>query len=101
MGKTAGRGMKGNTARSGGAVSLGFEGGQTPLWRRTPKIGPMLEVFQSPVLEGVPLSRLQLWIDTGRIDPNSTITMKTLVDSGLVTKTLHGIKLLATGEAVA
>ena len=68
MGKTAGRGMKGNTARSGGAVALGFEGGQTPLWRRTPKIGYMHKMFQHP-LEVLNLDKLQLWIDQGRIDP--------------------------------
>jgi hypothetical protein len=68
MGKTAGRGSKGNTARSGGAVALGFEGGQTPLWRRSPKVAHIHAFFQAP-LEVVNLGQLQTWIDQGRIDP--------------------------------
>lgn len=67
MGRTAGRGMKGTKARSGGSVSLGFEGGQSPLWRRTPKIGFMPKGLDTP-LEPVNLLRLQLFIDQGRID---------------------------------
>ena len=67
MGKTAGRGMKGTTARQGGSVPLGFEGGQTPLWRRMPKIGPMPRMFARP-LEPLNLDKLQLWVDQGRID---------------------------------
>ena len=67
MGRTAGRGMKGTKARSGGSVSLGFEGGQSPLWRRTPKIGFMPKGLDKP-LEPVNLLRLQLFIDQGRID---------------------------------
>lgn len=68
MGKTAGRGSKGNTARSGGAVALGFEGGQTPLWRRSPKVSHINAFFQAP-LEVVNLGQLQTWIDQGRINP--------------------------------
>ena len=67
MGKTAGRGMKGTTSRQGGSVPLGFEGGQTPLWRRTPKVGPMPKMFARP-LETLNLDKLQLWVDQGRID---------------------------------
>lgn len=96
MGKTAGRGMKGNTARSGGAVSLGFEGGQTPLWRRTPKIGYMNKMFQMP-LEVLNVGKLQLWIDQGRIDAGQKITMKTLLDSGIISDCEYGVKLLGEG----
>ena len=67
MGRTAGRGMKGTKARSGGSVALGFEGGQSPLWRRTPKIGFMPKSLRKP-LEPVNLDVLQLFIDQGRID---------------------------------
>lgn len=96
MGKTAGRGMKGTTARQGGSVALGFEGGQSPLWRRTPKIGFINKPFKEP-LEPVNLDKLQLWIDQGRIDASKRITMRTLLDSGLVSGIEFGVKLLATG----
>jgi large subunit ribosomal protein L15 len=69
MGRTAGRGMKGTKSRSGGSVALGFEGGQSPLWRRTPKIGFMVKGLDRPC-EPVNLDKLQLFIDQGRIDPN-------------------------------
>lgn len=96
MGKTSGRGMKGNTARSGGAVALGFEGGQTPLWRRTPKIGYMHRMFLRP-LEIVNLDKLQLWIDQGRVDASQRITMRTLLEAGLVSGIEYGVKLLGGG----
>lgn len=72
MGRTAGRGMKGTKARSGGSVALGFEGGQSPLWRRTPKIGYMPKYLLKP-LEPINLDRIQMFIDQGRIDPNKCV----------------------------
>ncbi|KAJ0403962.1 hypothetical protein P43SY_009455 [Pythium insidiosum] len=99
-GKTCGRGHKGQKARSGGKAGRGpgFEGGQTPIYQRVPKRG-FNNAFATP-METVNLDRLQLFVDMGRIDPSQTITMKTLVDSGLVTcsRVKHGVKLLARGK---
>ncbi|CEG44147.1 ribosomal protein l15 [Plasmopara halstedii] len=99
-GKTSGRGHKGQKARSGGSSGRGpgFEGGQTPLYQRVPKRG-FNNKFATP-METVNLDKLQLWVDMGRIDANKKITMKSLVDSGLVTcsRVKHGIKLLGNGS---
>jgi len=98
-GKTAGRGGKGQTARSGGGVRFGFEGGQTPAYRRYRKYGFTNAAFKR-TYNVFNLYKLQLWIDAKRIDTTQTITMKTLVDSGLVTKLRKkqvGMKLLGSG----
>ncbi|TMW69418.1 hypothetical protein Poli38472_001574 [Pythium oligandrum] len=99
-GKTSGRGHKGQKARSGGKSGRGpgFEGGQTPLYQRIPKRG-FVNKFATP-MEVVNLDQLQLFVDMGRIDANQTITMKSLVDAGLVTtsRVKHGIKLLGRGK---
>lgn len=100
MGKYATRGMKGAKSRAGGGVSPTFEGGQTPLHRRTPKMGYMPAFLDAP-LEPVNLDKLQLWIDTGRIDPNKRITMKVMLDSGLVSDIRHGVKLLGRGSPLS
>ncbi|KAL4529265.1 hypothetical protein Ndes2526B_g04094 [Nannochloris sp. 'desiccata'] len=95
-GKTAGRGHKGQKARSGGGPKPGFEGGQTPLRLRVPKRG-----FHNPftrVYHPLNLQRLQEWIQTGRLDASQVITMKDLRDSGAVRKQIgDGVKLLADG----
>jgi len=95
-GKTCGRGHKGQKARSGGKPKLGFEGGQTPLRQRIPKRG-----FKNPssrVYQLVNLSKLQEWIERGKIDPDQTITMKILRDTGCVSKKiLDGVKVLSEG----
>ena len=96
-GKTSTKGHKGLWARSGGKVRAGFEGGQTPLYRRLPKQGPTNAVF---TVEYTPLNlrQLQQWIDMGRIDASQPITMKTLLDAGIVGRSIgQGIKLLGTG----
>jgi len=100
-GKTAGRGGKGQTARSGGGVRFGFEGGQTPAYRRYRKYG-FTNAAHKRQYAIVNLDKLQLWIDSGRIDPSQKITMKTFVDSGLVTKLRKkqlGMKLLGIGAS--
>lgn len=94
LGRTAGRGTKGQTSREGGGIPHGFEGGQSPLWRRTPKYGVMHKRFRKEN-EVLNLSKLQLWIDTGRIDPTKPITMKTLLDSGCLSHIKHGVKILS------
>ena len=83
-GKTAGRGQKGQLARTGGKTRLGFEGGQMPLFRRMPKRG-----FKN-------VNRNLN--DLNRFDDGSEVTIDTLKSSGLVKKELAGVKLLANGE---
>ncbi|RHY21838.1 hypothetical protein DYB32_009697 [Aphanomyces invadans] len=95
-GKTCGRGHKGQKARSGrSGPALGFEGGQTPIYQRVPKRG-FNNKWATP-METLNVDRLQLFIDMGRVDATQTITMKTLVDCGLLTtsRVKHGVKLLA------
>lgn len=94
-GKTAGRGVKGQNARSGVAVN-GFEGGQMPIYMRLPKRG-----FTMPgakTFAWVNLGRIAKAIDAGTLDA-SDVTEASLVASGLVRKTLDGVRLLAKGEA--
>jgi large subunit ribosomal protein L15 len=96
-GKTAGKGHKGQTARHG-APRPGFEGGQTPLYRRVPKRG-----FTNPdaiFLTPVNLDALSAFIDSGRISNQGVITMKTLFDSHICGRKINGqgIKLLGTGD---
>jgi large subunit ribosomal protein L15 len=94
-GKTAGRGVKGQKARSGVAVK-GFEGGQMPLHRRLPKRG-----FWNPFarhLNEVNLSRLQQAIDAGKLDAGKPVTIETLVAAGVCRDAMDGVKILGVGE---
>ena len=94
-GKTAGRGVKGQHARSGVAVN-GFEGGQMPIYMRLPKRG-----FTAPgtkTYAWVNLGRISKAIEAGTIDA-SDVTEETLVASGLVRNARDGIRLLAKGDA--
>ena len=95
MGKTAGRGMKGQKSRSGVALN-GFEGGQMPLYQRLPKRG-----FNNPGRKrhaATNLGAIQAFIDAGKIDPSSPVNEKALIDSGLVKRRLDGVKILGDGE---
>lgn len=95
LGKTSGRGGKGQTARSG--VSLnGFEGGQTPLYRRLPKRG--FHNINRREFQVINLDILQAAIEKGRIDPKETITATRLVDAGVMRRARDGIRLLASGK---
>jgi large subunit ribosomal protein L15 len=67
LARSAGEGTKGQKSHEGGAVSAGFEGGQAPLWRRTPKIGVAMPRALRTEPETLNLGKLQLWIDSGRI----------------------------------
>lgn len=94
-GKTAGKGHKGQKARSGGAVRV-FEGGQMPIYRRLPKIG-----FKNPSRQSftiVNLGTLQAALDAGKLDAGSTIDAGRLVETGVVRRALAGVRLLAKGE---
>jgi large subunit ribosomal protein L15 len=97
-GKTAGRGIKGQSSRSGVALN-GYEGGQMPLYRRLPKRG-----FTKPNAKSfavVNLGQIQSFIDAGKIDATAELTEDALVASGLVRRKLDGIRLLAKGEVTA
>ena len=89
-GKTAGRGHKGQKARSGGGVRIGFEGGQMPLARRIPKRG-FHNIFAKP-LESVNVSALEKFEDGAVVDA------KALLDSGILSKCTYGVKILGNGE---
>jgi large subunit ribosomal protein L15 len=95
-GKTAGRGGKGQTARSGVALN-GFEGGQTPLHRRLPKRGFNNKIFRQDFAV-VNLGRLQIAIDNGRLNAESTVDAGALVNSGIVRRVRDGVRLLGKGE---
>jgi large subunit ribosomal protein L15 len=90
-GKTAGRGGKGQTARSGVAIN-GFEGGQMPLHRRLPKRG-FKNIFRKDYSE-VGLDRVQQAIEAGRLDAGQTIDAAALKAAGLVKRVRDGIRLL-------
>ena len=90
-GKTAGRGENGQNSRSGGGVRVGFEGGQTPLFRRLPKRGFSNAKFKK-VYAVINLS------DLNRFEDGAEVTPEILKDMGLVKKTLDGIKVLGNGK---
>lgn len=97
-GKTAGRGIKGQTSRSGVALN-GYEGGQMPLYRRLPKRG-----FNKPNAKSfavINLGQLQSFIDAGKLDASAELNEDALVASGLVRRKLDGVRLLAKGELTA
>jgi len=93
-GKTAGRGGKGQTARSG--VSLnGFEGGQMPLYRRLPKRG--FTPYNRSRYAEVSLGVLQRAVEEHKIDPQQTITGEILKKTGVVSRLFQGVRLLNNG----
>ena len=89
-GKTAGRGHKGQWARSGGGVRVGFEGGQMPLARRLPKRG-FHNIFAKP-LEAINVSALE------KFEDGDTVTVQALLDKGILSKCQYGVKILGSGE---
>lgn len=96
-GKTAGRGHKGQKARSGGGPKVGFEGGQTPMRLRVPKRGFRNRFART--YNPLGLDRLAEWIEQDRLDPSRVITMKDLRDSGAVRRKIRdGVKLLAASN---
>jgi large subunit ribosomal protein L15 len=97
-GKTAGRGGKGQTARSGVRIK-GFEGGQMPIHRRLPKRG-FNNIFRLDFAE-INLDRLQDAIDAKLIDVSETITVESLVKAKVVRRPKDGMRLLGRGEIKA
>ena len=97
-GKTGGRGVKGQKARTGVAIK-GFEGGQMPLHRRLPKRG-----FNKPnaiELNEVNVGRIQQAVEAGRLDQGAPVTVESLVAAGVVSKPRGGVKILGVGELKA
>lgn len=94
-GKTGGRGVKGQTSRSGVAIK-GFEGGQMPIHMRLPKRG-----FNPPnqkKFNAVNLGDLQQAVEAGKIEKGSLVTAESLVAAGILRRTLDGVRILARGE---
>jgi len=89
-GKTSGKGQKGQNSRSGGGVRLGFEGGQTPLYKRIPKRG--FTNFTRKEFAIVNVS------DLNRFEEGTNVTIELLIQAGLVKKVLNGVKILGNGE---
>ena len=99
VGKTGGRGGKGQTARSGVRIK-GFEGGQMPLHRRLPKRG-FKNVKFARKLNEINLDRLQSAIDAGKLDVAATIDAAALVKAGVLRRAKDGVRLLGGGELKA
>ncbi len=98
LGKTSGRGVKGAKARTGTKV-YGFEGGQMPLYMRTPKRG-FNNIFANDFAE-LNIGQLQKAIDAKKIDAGQKITEETLRKAGLVRRSRDGIRLLGDGKLTA
>ena len=90
-GKTAGKGHKGQNARSGGGVRIGFEGGQLPLYRKLPKRG-----FKNHFATHYAIVNVAD-LDK-RFNDGDTVNLETLMAAGLIKKSLDGLKVLGNGE---
>jgi large subunit ribosomal protein L15 len=98
LGKTAGKGTKGQKARAGVAIK-GFEGGQMPLHRRLPKRG-FNNIFAKKLNE-INLGRIQQAVDAGVLDGKKPITVAALKEAGLIRREKDGVRLLGNGELKA
>ena len=89
-GKTAGKGHKGQNARSGGGVRPGFEGGQLPLYRKLPKRG-----FNNKFAKVYSIVNVG---DLNRFEDGATVTLESLIACGIIKKANDGLKVLGNGE---
>ena len=89
-GKTAGKGHKGQNARSGGGVRIGFEGGQLPLYRKLPKRG-----FTNHFAKEYAIINVS---DLNKFEDGATVNLETLMNAGIIRKPLCGLKVLGNGE---
>src|SRR6476661_2967144 len=96
MGKTGGRGGKGQTARTGVRIK-GFEGGQMPLHRRLPKRGFKNTPFALKLNE-VNLDRVQVAIDAGKLDAGAPVDADAMIKAGILRRAKDGVRLLGGGE---
>ena len=90
LGRNAGKGEKGQKARSGGGVRPGFEGGQMPLYRRLPKRG-FTNIFAKD-FNSINVDRLNIFED------GTEVTLELLLESGVISKLKDGVKILGNGE---
>ena len=90
-GKTAGKGHKGQNARSGGGVRLGFEGGQLPLYRKLPKRG-----FKNRFATHYAI--VNVGTLNAKFENGETVTVEALIEKGILNKALDGLKVLGNGE---
>lgn len=97
-GKTAGRGVKGQKARSGVAVN-GFEGGQMPLYRRLPKRG-FNNIFAKSFTV-VSLARIQAALDAKKLDAKTVVTAEALGAAGVIRRVKDGVRILSDGDIKA
>lgn len=88
-GKTAGKGHKGQNARSGGGVAIGFEGGQTPIFKRIPKRG-----FTNFTRKEYAIVNVE---SLNKFEDGAVVTVEALMNAGLVKKLLNGVKVLGNG----
>lgn len=96
MGKTSGRGHKGQKARSGSRKQATFQGGQMPILRRFPKFG-----FNNPFAKEyatINLGDIEKFIASGKIDAKKPITITSLMDAKIINRAKDGLKILAKGE---
>lgn len=98
LGKTGGRGVKGQKSRSGVAIN-GFEGGQMPIYRRLPKRG-FVNIFAKK-FNVVSLGRIQTAIDAGKLNAKEVVNVDALIAAGVVRRAKDGVRLLADGELTA
>src|SRR6218665_3050788 len=94
VGKTGGRGGKGQTARSGVAIN-GFEGGQMPLHMRMPKRG--FNVPNVKTYVAVRLDRIQAYVDSGKLDVRGVVDGEALVKAGVIRRVRDGVRLIGSG----
>ncbi len=95
VGKTGGRGVKGQKSRSGVAIA-GYEGGQMPIYMRLPKRG--FNARNSKDYNIVSLARVQIAIDAGKLDAKATVDAEALKAAGIVKVIKDGVRLLSDGE---
>lgn len=90
LGKTSGKGHKGQKARTGGSIRRGFEGGQTPLYRRIPKRGFKNNFKREYAIVNV--------ADLERFEDGTVVNMELLLNEGIIRKELDGLKVLSNGD---
>ena len=90
QGKTAGKGHKGQNARSGGGVAIGFEGGQTPIYKRIPKRG-----FTNYTRKEYAIINLETL--NNNFEDGANVNLEVLVEKGLIKKVYNGLKVLGMG----
>lgn len=95
VGKTAGRGVKGQKARAGVAINA-YEGGQMPLYRRLPKRG--FSKWNRKNWNELTLSALQQALEAGKLDTSQTIDIDALVQSGVLRRPKDGVRLIGSGD---